>query len=111
MAFFTEGKIALLESRLGSRRVSELLGNMEAMSAARRDVPLESLITSPVSDLDEFLEHQFPVEERTLCIHSEYTRPFHGDRLSERKPTLKIYTQPGRISIAMNLSTMQPHQI
>lgn len=96
MAFFTERKIALLETTLGNKRVTEVLRNMEAMSAARRDVPLESLITSAVCDVNEFLGQQFAAEERALYIRSEYIRSCHGYRLSERKRTLKIYIRSGR---------------
>ncbi|EED16125.1 conserved hypothetical protein [Talaromyces stipitatus ATCC 10500] len=72
MAFFTEGKIILLEERLGNKRITEVLGDLEAISAARRDVSLENLFTSPVCDIDEFLEQQCPAERRALYIRTYF---------------------------------------
>lgn len=94
MEFFTEGKITLLEEKLGSKRVSEILSSVKAFSAARRDLHLENLITNPVCPIDEFLQ-QFPSKKLALYIHGEYLRAFLDDRLIERKSTLKIFTQSG----------------
>ncbi|PCG88958.1 Transcription factor [Penicillium occitanis (nom. inval.)] len=70
LAFFTEGKINLLEERLGNKRVTEVLGKLEAISASRRNVSLENLFTAPLCNVDEFLSQQCPAERRALYIRT-----------------------------------------